>query len=107
MSTVGATQGPEYGRDEIVCTASTSGVIITSGGGFSNHFPMPDYQQSAVRTYLASSAGQKATPGYNPQGRGYPDLSFIGTMFPVIVGGSTFTFSGTSASTPVAAALCK
>ena len=58
-----------------------------------------------MSTYLASSAGLNAASGYNARGRGYPDISFIGNMFPVFVGGTMFTFSGTSASAPVAAAL--
>lgn len=41
-----------------------------SGGGFSNLFPRPDWQESAVSNYLAGQGG-----AFVPEGRGYPDVS--------------------------------
>ena len=58
-----------------------------------------------MSAYLSSSQGQAAASGYNPAGRGYPDLSFIGVNYPVVISGRTYTMCGTSASTPVAAAM--
>lgn len=44
---VGATQGPEYDDAEIACASNTNGVI-TSGGGFSNLYPLPYWQDDQV-----------------------------------------------------------
>ena len=50
-----------------------------SGGGFSNYFPRPAYQQAAVQAYLDQhvSAATKAyyTPFVNFTGRGFPDVA--------------------------------
>lgn len=54
VTVVGATMGPESGGPEVVCQ-SDSGSIITSGGGFSNHFSQPSYQSDAVATYLKTA----------------------------------------------------
>ena len=85
--------------------AATTNVPITSGGGFSAYFPTPSYQQAAVSAYLSSVAGKTAASGYNSMGRAYPDVSFMGNLYPVYVGGTLGYFSGTSASSPVAAAM--
>ena len=42
---------PDDDIGEIVCSTDT-GAMITSGGGFSNRFPRPSYQDAAVRLYL-------------------------------------------------------
>ena len=50
--------------------------IFTAGGGFSNYFPRPKYQDSAVSTYIANTVTPLGYDGlYNPNGRGYPDLA--------------------------------
>ena len=84
---------------------SNLGGVITTGGGFSAYYPLPSYQSAAVKAYLASPQGKAAAPGFNPAGRAYPDLSFIGVNYPVVISGRTYTMCGTSASTPVAAAM--
>ena len=43
--------------------------------------------------------------GFNIGGRGYPDISFASANFMVVVGGTFYEFSGTSASSPSIAAL--
>ena len=83
------------------------GGVITTGGGFSTFYPRPWYQTTAVDTYLSSPIGNSASSGYNSLGRGYPDLSFIGVNYEVVVGGRGYLYFGTSASTPVAAAMSK
>ena len=63
-----------------------------SGGGFSNIYPIPDYQNAAVTNYLKNSPppypsyqskfdGSIGTNGglYAANGRSYPDCSAIGT----------------------------
>ncbi|KAM4697237.1 tripeptidyl-peptidase 1 [Discoglossus pictus] len=73
-----------------------------SGGGFSNFFPMPDYQASAVSHYLKSPV--KLPPGsyYNHSGRAYPDVAALSDNYWVVTNGIPIPWvSGTSASTPV------
>ena len=108
VTAVGATQGPEVGKPEIVCSAGPTSLAygqmpssITSGGGFSNVFPTPSWQQAAVSSYLASSAGMSALPGYNATGRGYPDVAMAGNMCFTYIGGVVTPMDGTSCSTPI------
>jgi tripeptidyl-peptidase-1 len=74
------------------------------GGGFSNHFAMPEYQKEAVQKYLKSG---KAPPSeyFNETGRAYPDLSAFATDFPIIIGGQPLNVAGTSCSTPTVAGI--
>ena len=61
---------------EIASSIST-GSRITSGGGFSNVFAMPDYQQTVVTQYLNRMPSTSAPPTsyYNASGRAYPDIA--------------------------------
>ena len=104
--TVGATMGPNTGGPEVVCQSNLGGTI-TSGGGFSTYFPQPSWQASAVTSYLLSAIGQSAGKGYNPNGRGYPDIAFLGVEYPKYVGLNLTYSSGTNCSTPVAAGISK
>ncbi|KAM9290561.1 tripeptidyl-peptidase 1 [Gastrophryne carolinensis] len=73
-----------------------------SGGGFSNVFPMPDYQVSAVARYLNSSTKLPPENYYNRSGRGYPDVAAISDNYWVVINLFPIPWvSGTSASTPV------
>jgi tripeptidyl-peptidase-1 len=103
---VGGTQGPENGDSEEACSSRTGG-IITTGGGFSNHFARPLYQEKAVSKYLDLVDGASNPPlnGYNKKGRGYPDVSLLAYNYVIYVGGDQTTVSGTSASTPVFAGM--
>lgn len=101
---VGATQGPESGGPEIACSAAT-GASITSGGGFSNKFKTPSWQTAAVNAYLASTSGAASVSGFNRLGRGYPDISLLAKSYEIIMNGSPVYVSGTSAATPVMAAM--
>eukprot|EP00475_Leptophrys_vorax_P037869 TRINITY_DN6585_c1_g1_i1.p1 TRINITY_DN6585_c1_g1~~TRINITY_DN6585_c1_g1_i1.p1 ORF type:complete len:568 (+),score=140.45 TRINITY_DN6585_c1_g1_i1:310-2013(+) len=103
VTAVGATQGPESGNDEIVCSSSTGGVI-TSGGGFSSIFSRPTYQDSQVAAYFNNVAVSPAS-GYNANGRGYPDVSVMGYNYALAIGGQFTLESGTSASAPVFAGM--
>ena len=77
----GATQGPESGSAEIVCSSST-GSIITSGGGFSNVEPVPSWQASFTSNYLNSlPSNHIPNSGYNANGRGFPDISVAGHLY--------------------------
>jgi tripeptidyl-peptidase-1 len=101
VTAVGATQGGVTGGDEIVCSAQTGGVI-TSGGGFSTKFSAPSYQTTAISEYFKTVTTQPAS-GYAASGRGYPDVAMAGYDYEVVIAGSIYSVSGTSASSPVTA----
>lgn len=88
----------------------------SSGGGFSNIFPIPDYQSAAVSTFFADhnppypyySNGQYNSTGggiYNRNGRGIPDVAANGDNIAVYLGGEAVLEGGTSASSPIFAAI--
>ncbi|KXH38557.1 tripeptidyl-peptidase sed4 [Colletotrichum simmondsii] len=72
-----------------------------SSGGFSEYFERPAWQESAAKAYIAGINGSHAG-WYAPNGRGSPDISAIGSRFLMQPG---WTQKGTSASTPVVAAM--
>lgn len=90
-------------------TANYGGPASYSSGGFSNYFPRPAWQDSAVKGYFdAMAAGtipQANTTWFNASGRGYPDLSLLGNDYLATVGGFDQPLKGTSASTPVVASM--
>jgi len=82
------------------------------GGGFSNTFPIPAYQQEAVDAYMKNAQGSLPPKRYwNFTGRAYPDVSALAGLtnpYCVSYGGAHSTFvgvGGTSASSPVVAGL--
>lgn len=75
-----------------------------SGGGFSNYFQRPSYQNAAVAPYVASLGNQYAGL-YNKNGRGYPDIAAQGQLFQTVWNGTIRRLDGTSASTPTASAI--
>jgi hypothetical protein len=103
---------------EVVCSLATNGGI-TSGGGFagsifpSHLYGRPAWQEQAVTGYLSSNNAStfegfptKTTPGYNPEGRAFPDISMYGSWFPTLDSASALRDnSGTSLSAPMAAAI--
>jgi tripeptidyl-peptidase-1 len=80
--------------------------VITSGGGFSNIFERPSYQDEAIAKYL-SAADVKLPPAhfFNRSGRGYPDISAYSSNYITIMNREIALSSGTSASTPLIAAM--
>ncbi|XP_030055638.1 tripeptidyl-peptidase 1 isoform X2 [Microcaecilia unicolor] len=73
-----------------------------SGGGFSNVFPMPDYQVPAVMHYLKTVSKLPPNSYYNASGRAYPDVAALSDNYWVVSNQILFPWvSGTSASTPV------
>jgi len=77
---------------------------LSSGGGFSNTFALPSYQQTAVQDYLTNYPPPYSSSLYNSSGRAYPDLSANGVRYTVAADGTWLSVYGTSASTPVVAA---
>ncbi len=66
----------------VTSVGGTAGVqpetaVVLSGGGFSDRFPRPAWQDKAVNTYL-SKIGDHFKGLYNPAGRGIPDVSAQG-----------------------------
>lgn len=100
---------------EVVCSSVTNGGI-TSGGGFSGTWlntTTPDWQRPFVERYLKennattfSAFPTSETPGYNPQGRGFPDIAAYAAQFPILnPTGDLTSVSGTSLAAPLAASL--
>jgi len=105
VTAVGATQikpGATVFQPEEACET-----VIFSGGGFSNVFPLPDYQAKAVKTFFAENPPPYTSAQYNnsQQTRGFPDISANGANYVVAVDGKFSQVYGTSASTPVVGAI--
>ncbi|KAF4579630.1 hypothetical protein EYR40_000191 [Pleurotus pulmonarius] len=81
--------------------------VIFSGGGFSNHFAMPDYQKDHVNNYLTNFPPSHPDDIWNSTGvaRAFPDIAANGANFVAAVNGQFILVYGTSASTPVIGAL--
>ncbi|KAF8264277.1 peptidase S8/S53 domain-containing protein [Lactarius quietus] len=77
-----------------------------SGGGFSNLFQRPDYQDldNAVQTFL-QKLGSQYNGFYNAEGRGYPDISAQGWDFLAVHRKKVVFKSGTSCATPTVGAI--
>lgn len=89
---------------EVAAFDNRGSIAFTSGGGFSNYFPMPDYQKCAVEEYLANNSYFPKYSGlFNPNGRAYPDIAAQGVNFSVVWNGSVHLVDGTSASCPTVA----
>lgn len=89
-----------------------------SSGGFSEYFDRPLWQRAAVDPYVSNHLGSRfKTPvmGGQPHagkpvhfarnGRGTPDIAAIGSGFQIMHRGEMVEVRGTSASTPVVAAM--
>ena len=76
-----------------------------SGGGFSNTFPRPPWQDAAVQTYLDDHAPHYGDDVFNCRGRGYPDVSALGLNQAVVYDGYLFGIPGTSAAAPIFASI--
>ncbi|KAH9052708.1 tripeptidyl-peptidase, partial [Lactarius vividus] len=75
-----------------------------SGGGFSEYFVRPGYQQRAVSTFL-NHLGQQYSGLYNPSGRGIPDVSAQAITIPLFYKGEEIIAEGTSCSAPIVAGI--
>ncbi|KAK5652874.1 hypothetical protein OQA88_9540 [Cercophora sp. LCS_1] len=78
-----------------------------SSGGFSNHFGRPTWQRKVVDPYVNRmvEANDERLSLFNWTGRAMPDISAIGSGFQVVQNGNLGAVMGTSASTPVVAAM--
>ncbi|KAF7348815.1 Family S53 protease-like protein [Mycena venus] len=94
LTAIGGTEGfgPEVGVD-------------FSSGGFSNYFPAPAYQSSAISSFFATLP-TNFNGTFNRTGRGFPDLAAQALLFTIISSGNkTEADSGTSASAPTVASI--
>lgn len=71
-----------------------------SGGGFSEVFTRPAYQDVAVKNYL-HQLGDKWSGLYNPEGRGFPDVSAQARGFLIRDHGMYMRISGTRLVHPI------
>ncbi|XP_003512905.2 tripeptidyl-peptidase 1 isoform X1 [Cricetulus griseus] len=77
-------------------------VDYISGGGFSNVFPQPSYQEEAVAQFLKSSSHLPPSSYFNASGGAYPDVAALSDGYWVVSNKVPIPWvSGTSASTPV------
>ncbi|KAL1615957.1 hypothetical protein SLS56_011628 [Neofusicoccum ribis] len=76
--------------------------VIYSGGGFSNVFPLPDYQASAVQGWFADHPPPYGADRFNnsQQTRAFPDVSANGANYVIAIDGEFGLVYGTSASAP-------
>ncbi len=116
LTTAGATFLPPGG--DVTKDQEVAVTRFPSGGGFSNLYPIPSYQASAVSKYFATAGTQYpyytgvnnsnigANGGiYNKAGRGYPDVSAIGDNVVIFNAGAPTLIGGTSAAAPVFASV--
>lgn len=120
---VGGTTGPERGLPEVSAYSfyqnnSLTYIAFTSGGGFSIRYSRPSYQDAAIKAYFATVDNTPQAPvidsttgsrfhgssfnagNYSRTGRGYPDISIVGTSYSIIQQGAHVLASGTSATAP-------
>ncbi|RAK96168.1 S53 family peptidase [Aspergillus ibericus CBS 121593] len=93
----------------VTAVGGTEGVnperaVEFSGGGFSERFARPSYQNASVQSYL-NSLGGKWDGLYNPNGRGIPDVAAQASSFVIRDHGEWLQTAGTSAAAPVFAAI--
>lgn len=94
VTTVGGTRNVE---PEIVAYDDSNGYV--SGGGFSNYFPRPSYQDSVVPAYVESLNGTHEGL-FNASGRAYPDIAAQGFRYVVVWNGDKIALDGTRYVSP-------
>lgn len=111
ITSVGATSLTKLSSeaDSLEATPYGEHAAQYSGGGFSTLFSRPKYQDTFVKNYFTNEKANLPPASYfNASGRGFPDVSAVGTNFLVLVGGiggPPMPVSGTSAATPVFSAM--
>eukprot|EP01102_Stenamoeba_stenopodia_P022621 TRINITY_DN950_c0_g1_i2.p1 TRINITY_DN950_c0_g1~~TRINITY_DN950_c0_g1_i2.p1 ORF type:complete len:582 (+),score=143.33 TRINITY_DN950_c0_g1_i2:34-1746(+) len=72
------------------------------GGGFSNYFPRPSWQDDAVTSYIQNQASSLPDQKYwNATGRAYPDVSALASGFIIVINRVPLPgVGGTSCATP-------
>ncbi|KAJ7023906.1 family S53 protease [Mycena alexandri] len=89
---VTAVGGTEFNADESAESAvNISTAQFASGGGFSNLFNRPRYQDAVVSAYLKTIGATSMSP-FNISGRAVPDVSAMATGSPIVLQGLVDTF---------------
>merc|ERR1711976_836314 len=83
------------------------GAASLTGGGFSEDFERPSYQENDVTHYVNTAAGLPSEGGWQrySNNRGFPDISAACSLFDIRVRGSSMPGTGTSNSAPAVAAM--
>jgi len=107
ITSVGATQIKPNTAVTATAPEEACQTVIFSGGGFSNVFPIPSYQASAVASYFTNHKPTYTATQYNNSQttRGFPDVSANGANYVVAVDGALSLIYGTSASAPTFGAI--
>ena len=84
--------------NELNCNLDRCG--WTSGGGFSNFFNRPYWQESASKSYLNSKIDFPPSKYFNRMGRIYPDIALVSHNYLVRANSNYMAVDGTSASSP-------
>lgn len=93
VTVVGGTQGvPEQGWSD-------------SGGGFSEVFGRPSYQNDTITKWLTTSDAKANTKAFNSSGRAYPDIAAQAVNFRIRQNNIDTAVSGTSCATPTFASI--
>ena len=116
LTVVGGTVLPVGGS--VVHDGEIAATRFSSGGGFSNIYPAPEYQWATRDTYfrdssppypyyerLDSSSRWASSGVYNRLGRGYPDVAAVADNILTFHRGHPQLASGTSAGVPIFAAI--
>ena len=74
-----------------------------SGGGFSNNWPRPSYQDAGVKQYLTVAQNLPPSHVFNATSAGFPDIAAQAVNYAVMCSGYAQRGTGTSASTPTTA----
>lgn len=81
-------------------------INFAGGGGFSEIFPRPDYQKTAVATYLQANPPPYPSLLFNSTGRAYPDISANSLNLNFVTQGEIRpTGFGTSIAAPLVAGI--
>ncbi|KAJ7053295.1 peptidase S8/S53 domain-containing protein [Mycena amicta] len=93
--------------EEVWNQDQTHGFFLSGGGGFSNQFPMPQYQKASVNSFLKKlkKTNPEQLKHFNPHGRAYPDISANANNFVAVEEGTFLLDSGTSGSAPTVASI--
>jgi subtilase family serine protease len=89
--------------EEVACSIPEA--LITSGGGFSDYVLRPSWQNNAVLSYLNSSLKFPPQHMWHAANRGFPDVAAMGHAVLIADQGSMEQVDGTSASSPIFAAM--
>ncbi|TKA67355.1 hypothetical protein B0A55_09687 [Friedmanniomyces simplex] len=100
-----AIKEPESALQTSQSNPGAPGGVIT-GGGFSNIFPAPDYQSSALAHYFSQhDPGIPSSELIHRTGHAYPDISAIGAPFPTYGNQTLQHYLDTSLPTPMWASI--